>query len=97
MIDLEPRKAAVYSSLAYVYGLKNDIDKEIEYYKMSLKYDPEDDDAYLNLGEAYEKKGMYQEALSAYKNAYALNPDLAMAAKKIPQMKIRILQQKHRE
>lgn len=97
MVVLEPRKAAGYSSLGYVYGLKNDVDKEIEYYKISLKYDAEDDHVYLNLGEAYEKKGMYQEALKAYTRAYGLNPDLSKAAKKIPQMKIRILQQQNPE
>jgi len=97
MIDLEPRKAAGYSNLAYVYGLKNDPDKEIQYYNMSLKYDPDDSLAYMNLGEAYEKKGLYEEAQKAYRDAYALNPDLTQAAKKIPQMKIKIIQRKHAE
>jgi tetratricopeptide (TPR) repeat protein len=97
MIAINPRRAAAYSGLGYVYGLKNDIDKEIEYYKVSLKYDAEDDDAYLSLGKAYEKKGMYQDALKAYTHAYELNPDSTVAAKKIPALKIKMLQQKHRE
>ena len=97
MITINPKKATAYSGLGYVYGLKNDIDKEIEYYKISLKYDAEDDDVYLSLGKAYEKKGMYQDALKAYIHAYELNPDSTVAAKKIPALKIKILQQKHRE
>jgi len=97
MIELQPKKAAGYSGLAYVYGLKGDADRQIQNYRLALRYDPEDDVSYLGLGEAYEKKQMYAEALKAYSNAYELNPDSTKAARKIPQMKIRILQQKHKE
>jgi cytochrome c-type biogenesis protein CcmH/NrfG len=48
------------------------------------------------LGAAYEKKGLFEEALKAYTAAYELNPDSARAARKIPQMKIRIIQQKQK-
>ena len=41
-----------------------------------------------------KKKGNFQEALKAYSTAYELNPDAAQAARKIPQMKVRIMQQK---
>ena len=94
LIDMNPKKAAGYASAAYVYGLKGDPDRQIEYYLKSLKWDSEDDEVYVNLGAAYEKRGLFQEALKAYTNAYELNPDSATAARKIPQMKIRILQQK---
>ncbi|MGZ3579380.1 MAG: tetratricopeptide repeat protein [Syntrophales bacterium] len=97
MIAINPKRATAYSGLGYVYGLKNDIDKEIEYYRISLRYDAENDDVYLSLGKAYEKKGMYQDALKAYTHAYELNPDSSVAAKKIPALKIKMLQQKHRE
>jgi tetratricopeptide (TPR) repeat protein len=97
MIVINPKRATAYSGLGYVYGLKNNIDKEIEYYRISLRYDAEDDDVYLSLGKAYEKKGMYQDALKAYTHAYELNPDSNVAAKKIPALKIKMLQQKHRE
>ncbi len=97
MITINPKRATAYSGLGYVYGLKNDTDKEIEYYRISLRYDAEDDDVYLSLGKAYEEKGMYQDALKAYTHAHELNPDSNVAAKKIPALKIKILQQKHRE
>jgi tetratricopeptide (TPR) repeat protein len=97
MTALNPKNATVYSSLGYVYGLKNDIEKEIEYYKISLRYDAENDDVYLHLGAAYEKKGMYQDALKAYKVAYELNPASSKAEEKIPAMKVKILQQKYRD
>jgi pentatricopeptide repeat protein len=94
LVSLNPKRASGYASIAYVYGLKGDPDRQIEYYLMSLKLDPEDDEVYANIGEAYEKKGLFPEALKAYTKAYELNPDLARVARKIPQMKIRIMQQK---
>lgn len=94
LIELNPKKAAGYAGAAYAYGLKGDQDLQIEYYLKSLKWDSEDDEVYVNLGAAYEKKELFQEALKAYTTAYELNPDSVTAAKKIPQMKIRILQQK---
>ena len=66
----------------------------IKNYRIALRYDRDDDDVYSNLGEAYERKGMYQEALKAYTNAYALNPESAKAAQRIPKMKIKLLQEK---
>jgi pentatricopeptide repeat protein len=94
LIDQNPKKAAGYASVAYAYGLKGDLDRQIEYYLMSLKLDSEDDEVYANLGAAYEKKGLFQEALRAYTTAYELNPDSTMAARRIPQIRIRIMQQK---
>ncbi|MEA1936447.1 MAG: tetratricopeptide repeat protein [Thermodesulfobacteriota bacterium] len=95
MVKLDPEKAEIYSGLAHIHGLKGNTDKEIEYYKKSLRYDKEDYMLYLNLGDAYEKKKMYGDALREYINAYQLNPDSSGAARKIPQMRIKILQQKH--
>ena len=63
---------------------------------IALKYDQEDDELYANLGEAYEKKGLYQEALKAYTNAYELNPESAKATRRIPKLKILLLQKKAR-
>jgi tetratricopeptide (TPR) repeat protein len=98
MIELAPPgKASVYASLGYVYGLKGDTDREIEYYKLSLHRDPEDDEVYQSLGAAYEKKEMFADAYKAYVKAYELNPEADKAKAKIPRMKIRMLEQKYRQ
>jgi tetratricopeptide (TPR) repeat protein len=97
MTVLNPKRASVYSSLGYVYGLKNNIEKEIEYYRISLKYDAEDDHVHLSLAAAYEKQGMYEDALKAYRVAYELNPDSSTAAKKIPALKVKLLQRKYQD
>jgi len=97
LMNLEPRKATHYVNLGQACGLMGDTDGEIAAYKAALKKDAEDDSAYFNLGAAYEKKSLYQDALEAYSQAYELNPDLDNAARRIARLKIRILEQKHKE
>nr|MBP8981153.1 tetratricopeptide repeat protein [Syntrophobacterales bacterium] len=96
LLNLTKKKAGAYANLGRAYGAKGDADRAIEMYKQSLKYDSEDDAVFAGLGEAYEKKGLYQEALNAYQTAYQLNPESARAARKIPALKIKIMQDKHR-
>jgi len=40
---------------------------------------------------------VYQEALGAYTRAYELNPASGKAARKIPQLRIKMLQEKYKE
>ncbi|HOP35709.1 MAG TPA: tetratricopeptide repeat protein, partial [Syntrophales bacterium] len=95
MIALDPKRGELYAGLGLAYSAKGDLDRAIENYRKALRYDREDDVTHLNLAAAYEKKGRYEEALKAYTMAYQLNPDSAEAARKIPEMKIRILKQKY--
>lgn len=94
IVELVPKKAGSYESLGYAYAACNDGDKAIKNYLIALRYDREDDELYTNLGEAYEKKGLYPEALKAYTHAYELNPESLRAAQKIPKLKIKLLQEK---
>jgi len=66
----------------------------IQNYLTALKLDSDDAEIYDNLGTLYEKKGLYQEALDAYKKAYTLNPESVNASERIPKLKIRLLQEK---
>jgi len=88
MIKIDSKEAGLYSSIGYACSLKGDIDRAIANYKVSLRYDSEDDTVYCRLGNAYEKKGMYEEALREYTNAYQINPGSNEASRKIPQMRI---------
>ncbi len=97
MLKLTPKKASLYADLGRVYGLKGDVDKEIGHYRTALRYDRENEGVHLLLGAAYEKKKMWKESLEEYRYAYQLNPESGKAARKIPQLKIKILQQKHKE
>jgi superkiller protein 3 len=79
--------------LGYAYAAGGNWDKAIENYLIALNYEREDSETYANLGEAYEKKGLYAEALKAYTTAYELNPESAKAARGIPRLRILLLQQ----
>jgi tetratricopeptide (TPR) repeat protein len=94
IVALEPKKAASYASLGYAYSVRGDTEKAIENYLIAINHDREDDEVYANLGEAYEKKGLYKEALKAYTSAYEINPESPRAVKRIPKLKILLLQQK---
>jgi len=94
LIKMEPKNASLYSSAAYLYGLKGNRDKQIEYYNLALKQDPEDFDSHLNLAAAYEKEGLLEEALKEYTAAYRVNPESQTAARSIPRIKIMIIRQK---
>lgn len=97
MIKIQPKKASLYAGLGYAHGLKGNIDKEIDNYRTALRYDRDNEDVHLKLGAAYEKKEMWNEALAEYSKAYQLNPDSSRTARKIPQLKIKIIRQKHKE
>jgi len=51
---------------------------------------------YEKKGAAYEKKGRLKDAMAAYSRAYELNPDSATAGRRMTQLKIKIMQEKHR-
>ena len=95
LLTITKKKGRAYANLGRAYGAKGDADLAIEMYRQALKYDREDDAVYAGLGEAYEKKALYQEALKAYQNANQLNPENQRAARRIPALKIRIIQEKH--
>ncbi len=94
MVTGRQAKASIYSSLGYASGQLGNTDKEIEYYLMSLKFDPNDDEVYLSLGEAYEKKKMDQEARQAYHKSLELNHASTRAKEKIRALGVRLMQEK---
>lgn len=97
LIRMEPKNASLYASAAYLYGLKGNRGKQIEYYKLALKQDPEDFDSHLNLAVACEKEGLLDEALKEYTAAYRVNPESQTAQRSIPRIKIMIIRQKQME
>jgi tetratricopeptide (TPR) repeat protein len=78
------------ATLAYAANKNNE--KPIDNNLTALKFEKQDDEIFANLGEAYEKKGMYPEALKAYKTAYEINPDTKVASR-IPRLRIQMMQQ----
>jgi tetratricopeptide (TPR) repeat protein len=92
----DPKRGLAYANMGYIHSLKGQTDKAIENFKLAVRYDKEDEGAWLGLGEAYEKKMMYKEALEAYKAAYQINPE-SRAAERVPQLRIKMLEDKHKD
>ena len=93
---VDPKRGLAYANMGYIHSLKGQTDKAIENFRLAVRYDKEDEASWLGLGEAYEKKKLYKEALEAYKAAYQINPE-SRAAERIPQLRIRMLEEKHRD
>lgn len=88
-----PKQAQSYVGLARAYGLMGKTDEEIACLREALKYEREDDTIYFALGQAYEKKGIYEEALKAYKTAFELNPN-SPASQKIRPLRVKVIEMK---
>jgi tetratricopeptide (TPR) repeat protein len=80
----EPNSPLMDSALGEAYYHARQFDNTITYNRLSLVHDPTWPVGLINLGRAYEQKGMYTEALGAYQPILAAAPDdpglLALAA-----------------
>jgi protein O-GlcNAc transferase len=56
-----------------------DYDSAIKYIKRALKLNPDNAEAYTNMGNAYKNKGQLDKAITSYEEAIKLKPHLAMA------------------
>ncbi|HKO59737.1 MAG TPA: tetratricopeptide repeat protein [Pyrinomonadaceae bacterium] len=65
--DLDPLSSTVNVNLSAYYGLKQNWDLSVKHARMALELNPEAWQARLNLGEALEAKGLYQEAETEYR------------------------------
>jgi len=82
--QLEPNSPLMDSALGEAFYHARKFDNTITYNKLSLVHDPTYAVALINLGRAYEQKGMTDDALAAYNKILAVAPDdpglLALAA-----------------
>ncbi len=73
--QLEPDSPLMDSALGEAYYQARQFDNTITYNKLSLVHDRSYAVALINLGRAYEQKGMFAEALAAYQPILAVAPD----------------------
>jgi len=82
--QLEPDSPLMDSALGEAYYQARQFDNTITYNKLSLVHDRSWPVGLINLGRAYEQKGMFAEALGAYQTILAAAPEdpglLALAA-----------------
>jgi tetratricopeptide (TPR) repeat protein len=86
--------SSLYISRGQAYAAQKNWDKAIVNYLIALRYE-KNDDIYAALGNAYEKKGLYEKALQAYRNAYEINPGTHAAAR-IPKLRIQLMREKNK-
>lgn len=65
--DLDPLSSTIDINLSAYYGLKLNWDLSLKYARMAVELNPEAWQGRVNLGEALEAKGLYQEAEAEYK------------------------------
>ena len=74
-IELRPFYADAYVGLGDAKAAKGEVDGAIGAYQKALVYNPVNPRVYLSLGKIYySEKGLYYEAVNAYKRAIDLDP-----------------------
>jgi tetratricopeptide (TPR) repeat protein len=74
-IDLRPFFAEAYVGLGDAKAAKSDVDGAIAAYQKALVYNPVNPRVHMSLGKIYYgEKGLYYEAVTAYKRAIDLDP-----------------------
>jgi len=73
----------IYFNLAFIYGKKNQQEKEIDFYKKALELNPNFTDAAVNLAVIYKKINLFDEAIKYLKpvinkDTVAFQPELQL-------------------
>ena len=67
IVENFPDQTFPYTMLAYLYEDElGDYDKAIEYYQKAINVNPDDGNAYGNIGEVYDKMNNYEKAIEYY-------------------------------
>ncbi|MCP9440857.1 MAG: tetratricopeptide repeat protein [Nitrospira sp.] len=82
-IARDPDLGNPYNDIGVYLIEKGELDEAIVWFKKAMQAKRYESPAfpYLNLGRVYEKKGQWTEAINAYKQAVALNPNYVLARK----------------
>ncbi|MCD4653563.1 tetratricopeptide repeat protein [bacterium] len=80
-VGIHPIYCAAWYNLGHLYLNKPtpENDKAIVCLKHAINADPSFPDAYIEIGVTYKRKGMYSEAIDAYKKYLSLRPDNPIA------------------
>ncbi len=79
MIELNPEYAKAYCSRGIVYGSRGQLDRAIDDFDQSIRYDSSNAQAYNNRGIAYASKGKRDLAFRDFNQAIELEPEYAQA------------------
>lgn len=73
--ELDPLSLIINTDVGHILYLSRQYDQAINVYRRVLDMEPNFSTAHLRLGEAYEQKGMHEEAIAEYLKALSLSKD----------------------
>ncbi|TAJ09251.1 MAG: tetratricopeptide repeat protein [Nitrospirae bacterium] len=80
-IDMDPEFGNPYNDIGAYLIEKGQFDEAIPWFERAMQARRYESPAFphLNLGRVFERKGLWDKAIDAYKQALTLNPDYALA------------------
>jgi len=75
------------NTIGYQFLTNNKVDRAIEIFKLNIKKNPTNANAYDSLGDGYRTKGDKKNAIKYYKKSLTLNPPPALKANSIKMLK----------
>lgn len=90
--DLQEQESApIDNALGFAYFAQEQYDLAIRHYKDALKIDPNYVTALNNIGHAYERKQLAVQALEAYEQALAVEPQNATSKRRAESLRKRFV------
>ncbi len=89
-VQNQPMSASTYYDFAYELHKAGKLDDSITYYNETIKFDPKNVDAYINLSQVYRQKKNLSLALSTITNAKGLFPENLEVKKQYDSIKAEI-------
>ena len=79
-LELQPHNPKIHCNLGFLYWGKGDTEEAIKSYELAIKYNPNYDIAYNNLGVIYlDDLGRVNKSIELFKKAVEANPNYALA------------------
>ncbi|XP_012943293.1 protein O-mannosyl-transferase TMTC1 [Aplysia californica] len=82
-----PDLAAFYHDLANIYRQKQDMEKAMEIFLLSVEQDPSYSQAYINIGALHHLQQNFEEAERYYLKALSLEPDNELCAANLQKLR----------
>lgn len=82
-LQKDPDNPNLTYQYAYELHKAGKITDSIAYYNQSIKLDPQNEDAYINLAQAYQQKGEFEKARNILTNAKGLFPENQLVKKQL--------------
>jgi len=73
-LSLDPANGAYLDTLGWIYYMKGQDTKALEYIRKALRYIPDDSTVIEHLGDVLAKQGKLTEAIEQWKRSYSIDP-----------------------